>query len=343
MGALLSEPITAMVVEEQSCESWSASSASMQGWRKTHEDAHVFECSCGGPEPAGVFVVLDGHGGKDAAEQSRDLLKDLLVPLVQSGSLDKNRVDEELRNVFIKTDSQLREKLLQEDKSGTTVAAALVSRSSSNYRIHLAHAGDSRAIVCKAGGVIIGTEDHKPSRQDETDRIRAAGGFVDHGPYGGGPLRVDGTLAVSRAFGDFHFKPNDRAPESCKVTPLPEVQTVDADPGDWILIACDGIFDVFSNEEVQDFISAEIAKNVRGSEVVQQLLKTCLDKGSKDNCTAMLIQLRHGCEVQPYHRFLCKGDYQACQNEEVLKKYREFFQAEGFKEDGSPASNSTNL
>jgi serine/threonine protein phosphatase PrpC len=73
----------------------------MQGWRKTHEDAHIFECSCGGPEPSGVFVVLDGHGGKVAADHSRDILKELLVPLMQRGSLDKTTAEEELRRIFI--------------------------------------------------------------------------------------------------------------------------------------------------------------------------------------------------------------------------------------------------
>jgi serine/threonine protein phosphatase PrpC len=341
MGALLSEPITAMVVEECTCESWSASSASMQGWRKTHEDAHIFECSCGGPEPSGVFVVLDGHGGKVAADHSRDNLKALLVPLMQRGTLDKATAEEELRKAFVDTDAWLREKLPAEDKSGTTVVAALVTRTPSNYCIHLAHAGDSRVLVCGASGVIHASEDHKPSRQDETDRIRAAGGFVDHGPYGGGPLRVDGTLAVSRAFGDFHFKPSDRAPEACKVTPMPEVNTVYADPGDWILIACDGIFDVFSNEEARDFVSSRIPDGALadGSQVVQDLLKTCLDKGSKDNCTAMLIQLRSGCPLKPYERSLKLGEYKQVQNEEVLKKYREFFEAEGFAD---PAANSMN-
>jgi serine/threonine protein phosphatase PrpC len=41
--------------------------------------------------------------------------------------------------------------------------------------------------------------DHKPSREDESKRIREAGGFVINN-------RVMGELAVSRAFGDAEFK-----------------------------------------------------------------------------------------------------------------------------------------
>jgi serine/threonine protein phosphatase PrpC len=43
------------------------------------------------------------------------------------------------------------------------------------------------------------SQDHKPSREDESKRIRDAGGFVING-------RVMGELAVSRAFGDVDFK-----------------------------------------------------------------------------------------------------------------------------------------
>lgn len=42
-------------------------------------------------------------------------------------------------------------------------------------------------------------QDHKPSREDETERIKGAGGMVIH-------KRVMGELAVSRAFGDRAFK-----------------------------------------------------------------------------------------------------------------------------------------
>jgi serine/threonine protein phosphatase PrpC len=43
------------------------------------------------------------------------------------------------------------------------------------------------------------SEDHKPTREDESKRIRDAGGFVINN-------RVMGELAVSRAFGDVDFK-----------------------------------------------------------------------------------------------------------------------------------------
>ena len=43
------------------------------------------------------------------------------------------------------------------------------------------------------------SEDHKPENPDENRRIYENGGFVRY-------RRVNGNLALSRAFGDFDFK-----------------------------------------------------------------------------------------------------------------------------------------
>lgn len=59
--------------------------------------------------------------------------------------------------------------------------------------------GDSRAILSKQGKVIQLSKDHKPYNADEKQRIELAGGNVYQD-------RVQGQLAVSRAFGDFLYK-----------------------------------------------------------------------------------------------------------------------------------------
>lgn len=73
----------------------------------------------------------------------------------------------------------------------------------------------------------------------EKARISAAGGFVDFG-------RVNGNLALSRAIGDFEFKKSaDLAPEQQIVTAFPDVVTHEiSDDDEFLVIACDGMFDV---------------------------------------------------------------------------------------------------
>lgn len=341
MGALLSEPVTAMVVERASTPAWTASIATMQGWRRTHEDAHIFKACQTGNEESGAFAVLDGHGGSAAAIESAKMLEERLLALAERGTLPANAAAAELKEAFLSVDASLREKLGPGDTSGTTVVGALVTRpSSEEYCIQVAHAGDSRAVV-RVGSRLVCSSDHKPERTDEHERILAAGGTVEQGALGGGPMRVDGSLAVSRGLGDFQFKPEKEDQELCKVTAVPEVTTVaDCSPGDWMVLACDGIFDVITNEELRDFIDERLEKaapeRAEGGAIMVELLNLCLEKGSKDNCTACLVQLLPSDSVQACEtsRELLQGCWKK-KLPTVQAKYAEFFAAHGFEEEAS--------
>lgn len=59
--------------------------------------------------------------------------------------------------------------------------------------------GDSRVVCGRDGKAIPMTTDHKPTLPEERARIVACGGDVVN-------ARVDGNLAVSRAFGDSQYK-----------------------------------------------------------------------------------------------------------------------------------------
>ena len=82
--------------------------------------------------------------------------------------------------------------------TGTTSCVLLITPD----KIYCANAGDSRGVLAikgKAGqppsskGL---SEDHKPDNPDEVKRIEKANHMVEDS-------RVDGNLALSRAFGDF--------------------------------------------------------------------------------------------------------------------------------------------
>lgn len=81
------------------------------------------------------------------------------------------------------------------------------------------------------------SDDHKPARNDEHDRIEDAGGAV----IWAGTWRVSGVLAVSRAFGD--------RPLKRYVISRPDVRHVDVGTGEEMLVlASDGIWDVMTNQ-----------------------------------------------------------------------------------------------
>ena len=69
----------------------------------------------------------------------------------------------------------------------------------------------------------------------EEARIIAAGGFVDFG-------RVNGSLALSRAIGDFEFKnATELCPKAQIVTAFPDIEVHNiSDDDEFLVIACDG-------------------------------------------------------------------------------------------------------
>ena len=117
--------------------------------------------------------------------------------------------------------------------------------------------GDSRAIASVRGRVQNLSYDHKPNNELESKRIVAAGGWVEFN-------RVNGNLALSRALGDFVFKKNEtKKAEEQIVTAFPDVEVKELTKDhEFILLACDGIWDVLSNEEVLDFVRNRIALNI---------------------------------------------------------------------------------
>lgn len=117
--------------------------------------------------------------------------------------------------------------------------------------------GDSRAIASVRGTVQQLSFDHKPNNELESKRIVAAGGWVEFN-------RVNGNLALSRALGDFVFKKNEkkRAEEQI-VTAYPDVEVCEiTDDHEFIVIACDGIWDVMNNDEVLEFVRNRIAQKI---------------------------------------------------------------------------------
>lgn len=78
--------------------------------------------------------------------------------------------------------------------------------------LYLAHCHDSRAVLSRAGAVAFSTEDHRPLPPRERERICDEGGTIRR-------RRVESSLAMSRALGDFDYtQALGRAP-SCSWSP----------------------------------------------------------------------------------------------------------------------------
>ena len=93
--------------------------------------------------------------------------------------------------------------------------------------------------------------------------------------------RVNGYLAVSRAFGDFSLKDKkDLPPEQQAVSCEPEIKifSIKKDKPQLLIMACDGVFDVMSNDDVTKYTQFLLQHNKDVKDVVENLVETCLYK-----------------------------------------------------------------
>lgn len=292
MGAFLDKPITEKEYHVGAGNSLEWACAHMQGWRVSMEDAHVSKVGLPDAPDCSFFGVFDGHGGSMIALYSAKRIVDRICgrpewkeAMKKSGQEQVQLCSEAMRTGSLELDAEMRQLpqvVSNEDHSGTTAVFALITPT----HLIVGNIGDSRSVMSRAGKTIPMSFDHKPTNPPEQARIEAANGTV-------ALSRVNGDLAVSRALGDFSYKQMAHLPpEAQQVSPEPEFQVQERTSSDqFLILCCDGIWDVMTNEEVNDYY---IAKEKGGASLKQtcgDLLDTCLDRKSRDNMTALGIRL----------------------------------------------------
>jgi serine/threonine protein phosphatase PrpC len=159
------------------------------------------------------------------------------------------------------------------------------------------------------GSIVIAlSDDHKPNLPEEEARIQNAGmkvvpiTFEDEGQevtiHKVAKTDID-MLAVSRAFGDFEYKSNTTLPpEEQAVTAVPDIRIHSRDQATdlYMVLACDGIWDVCENDMVKDFVLDQVEARREISDTVlpevgDALLRVSLDRGSKDNMSTIVVAL----------------------------------------------------
>lgn len=153
----------------------------------------------------------------------------------------------------------------------------------------------------------------KIQQEKESERIKKAGGFIARNRIDAYAVTIHlhrrdffcfqftrSCLAVSRAFGDGSYKTNeDLGPTEQKVSPEPDVFEVRMTNEQFLFICCDGIFEAMTNDEALNFVRERI---VQGETDTAQILSLLVQKvleggslgGSRDNMTAMVIELKDG-------------------------------------------------
>ena len=312
-------------------------SSAMQGWRYRMEDAHLNQLNNNNYD---IFGVFDGHGGK---EVSQFVKNHFIQEFMKNENTKYENIPNSLIETFLKMDELLKSKegkaeLTQLNKlskkeddeqdkknkknlekdfykyldpkntedcdiSNITGCTACVSIIDEKFkRIYFANAGDSRAVICKNGIGFQMSHDHKPDSAKEKNRVYKSGGWVNEG-------RIKGNLNLSRSLGDFEYKQDKNlSAKDQMITAYPEIniELID-DTCEFIILACDGIWDCLTPQEACDFVKNKLYEpngipknNVKISKIIEEMMDYCIadDINNEngigcDNMTCIIIQFKN--------------------------------------------------
>ena len=254
------------------------------------------------------FAIYDGHGGNGCSSYLKESLH-LYIKNFSKESL--NEAINSVENNFIK-EKALDEKGNMLDHSGSCGIMALIHKN----KLIIANIGDSRLILFKKSCLFFQTEDHKPDSPKEKLRIENNGGKIYRTQsliplYQNGkkieiPWRVfPGRLSVSRTFGDVEAKIENLGGNKDVVVAKPDITEIDLDDDfNFLVIGCDGIFDVLSNEQILECVKIVFKEkkidnknnninNINISElcgdIADMIIKSSLALDSFDNISCIVV------------------------------------------------------
>ena len=287
---------------------------SEQGKRPSMEDVYVITPSIHDDPSRSYFGVFDGHAGSRAAQYCGQRMLDHIT-----GTAAWQRRDVLAATKFgmARTEqAYLRAALSAQPRwfDGTTAVVVLVV----DGILTIGWCGDSRAVLgrkpkgSKTWTAFELSHDHKPTNPREHKRILQLGGMVGRslkeaqsgkayqraggacpvfcfGANQDSPLRCyPGGLSLSRSIGDVTLKYHPKK----VVVGDPEVVQQRISPDDrFILLACDGIWDVMTNERAVAIASKAIKNK---EDAARAVVRQAYALGSTDNMTAVVVHLAAG-------------------------------------------------
>jgi serine/threonine protein phosphatase PrpC len=255
---------------------------SVKGRRESNEDRHNIILNINGDDlnknPINFFGIYDGHGGTWVSKY--------LERNMPNYYMDKKFTPpfspEYHEQVFRLVQSQLLKNSLGYS-NGSTCLLNLMYKHKESIHLNIVNLGDSRLSIVYSNGVSKSiTKDHKPDDSVEKSRLEKMGGEVYKDSES--VYRI-GDLSLSRAFGD-----GDNAPY---ISQKPDVfyKKITLETK-YIIMACDGLWDVIESEEIGQVLN-DIIKKKNPDNLAVELAKLAIEKGSTDNVSVIVIEVIH--------------------------------------------------
>ncbi|KAJ8567850.1 hypothetical protein K7X08_020572 [Anisodus acutangulus] len=218
----------------------------------------------------GLFAIFDGH----LSHEIPDYLRSHLFNNILNEPNFWTEPASAIRRAYRITDTTILDKAADLGKGGSTAVTAILIN---GEKLVVANVGDSRAVIYKNGVAKQLSIDHDADRERKI--IEDRGGFVSNFP--GDVARVDGQLAVARAFGDKSLKVH------LSSEPDVVVEHID-DNTEFLILASDGVWKVLSNQEAADCI-----KNIKDARsAAKHLNEQALAKGSTDDISCIVVRFQ---------------------------------------------------
>jgi len=271
--------------------------ADMQGRRSAMEDVMLISDNLlGEGSNVDLVALYDGHGGSDVASAAAQCVSAKLRELLQAkqNSVAASISDEEqwqrrgqalsaavrqcIHDALTDANNEMKPTFRTSLQGATALLGLFITgkgRSAPSV-LHVANIGDTRCVLCRDGAAVRLSVDHKPLDKRERLRVSNAGGHVT--PSG----QVMGTLAVSRAIGDYPLQPY--------VTCEPHIASTPLGPTDeFAIFACDGVWDVVSDKTAVDLVRSVLASHNNDPTVAAIALRDwAFISGSTDNISVIV-------------------------------------------------------
>jgi serine/threonine protein phosphatase PrpC len=269
---------------------------SLLGLRPTNEDAEYYLLNLNNSDKTkkdiNLLAIFDGHGGplvsKYLCEKLPQYLYDKnLVP--NNVKPSSSKYHKFITKLFDFIQERIRNDIKESKMMGSTALIGQIYNHTNNRkRLQIINVGDCRAVICNKFNIGCPlTKDHKPLAFEEFDRINKIGGKIMR--LLNDDARING-LSVSRSIGDVDAKPH--------VSHLPEIFDYEINSNDkFLVLGCDGLWDVFSNQDVVDFILTEMTNDYKynifttnlKNNIANKLATEAIKRGSTDNISVMIL------------------------------------------------------
>ncbi|KAD5803242.1 hypothetical protein R6Q59_024503 [Mikania micrantha] len=269
------------------------------GLRRSNEDQHIMIDDLSKhlgdaykwDLPSSFYALFDGHGGPDASSYVKEhamrlFFEDSDLPQTSpSGALDSDdlvnndlflkQIEESHCKAFLLADRALSDECSVSCYCGTTALTVLIV----GRHIIIANAGDCRAVLCRNGSAMQITQDHRGlTCLHEKERCEQLGGYFDEDGY------LNGQLGVTRSLGNWHMKK-----EKVLIAEPDVKQMVMTDNDEFLIIACDGIWDVMSNQEAVALVGCQLRQHNDPQRCAKELVNQALRLHATDNLTAIVV------------------------------------------------------